>query len=96
MREDPPASPKRQQADWAIPERGVPGAGEVLAAALLRVLVRRLQMGRHLWRFGPRPLDREMSILERAGKWILHILQPAERNWVGARSEEHTSELQSP
>jgi hypothetical protein len=30
-----------------------------------------------------------MSILERAGEWILHVLQPAERDRVGAVELKH-------
>jgi len=37
-----------------------------------------------------------MSILERAGEWILHILQPAERDRVGAVELKHAVRISQP
>jgi hypothetical protein len=37
-----------------------------------------------------------MSILERAGEWILHVLQPAERDRVGAVELKHPVRISQP
>ena len=37
-----------------------------------------------------------MSIVERAGEWILHVLQPAERDRVGTVELKHAVRIGQP